>query len=670
MFGTTAIRKLDAQWGIPRPADRQHYSSWRAMFDFAGASLQAAVFVALGLVATYFIWGTFSNLNLGGYYYQAMALALCFVAVVMGFADAATLAAPYYRINRRESHGNQAWATAEELRERGLVVPRGTPSTPSHVRIGYFAECFRRYELVIPVDRMFRHIAVFGPPGSGKSKTFFMPVIRQWLAFGSVMALDAKGELSLYCAGFAKEYYRLDLEEPTLSDRIDLIGSCKGDPELAHELAATIVGLDDAAKNAKEIFWPLAETALLKALLLYLSIAEERAHPAMVRELLANYPGEELGLLLESTGDPDILEAWRMFRQAKPELQGSVRIGLATVLDGFNSPNATILCTPPDDEELALGIRLFDLKRLREPGTLAAVVVSEGNAGRFDVVLSTIFGVVQSALRDSGAKGETTPALFAIDEAGNIKLRHLSERVGVGRSLGTCYMLGYQGISQARKQFGSEGADAIFDSVGTYIFLGGLGARTCEYAMTLLGRTTTWSTQTVDAVARANDHVRITEIGRHLMDAADIRQLLEYTEAIMVHVSEAPIRFAMAGQVKGGPLTPPRKFPINTGEWRRPMRPLETSAALLVDAARSGPTVVPASAVRAELEAGAAPAATPGAKGSPLVPKKEGRGAKEMPSEPSPLLFDLANRAEGAPREGSGGADGACEGSSGQAAQP
>src|SRR3982074_1539788 len=102
---------------------------------------------------------------------------------------------PYYRIKQRLTYGTGRWADEVYLRNTGLamkigddlsLLPRGA------VRIGKLR---RGYDLVLPETEWLRHMALFGPPGSGKSKTFLMGMLRDIARSGSAIILDPKGEL-------------------------------------------------------------------------------------------------------------------------------------------------------------------------------------------------------------------------------------------------------------------------------------------------------------------------------------------------------------------------------------------------------------------------------------------------------------------------------------------
>jgi hypothetical protein len=146
---------------------------------------------------------------------------------------------------------------------------------------------------------------------------------------------------------------------------------------------------------------------------------------------------------------------------------------------------------------------------------------------------------------------------MSLDEAGNIPLHNLSEALGVGRGRRCGIVLGYQNIGQLYKQHGRDGAQAILGSIGTMVFLPGLDAETAQYAAKRIGRTTVLQHSVVDATGNVYDQDRLSETGRDLLDAAELRQMPEHTQAVAITGSAPPIKFGFPPCGKTGPLAHP-----------------------------------------------------------------------------------------------------------------
>jgi type IV secretory pathway TraG/TraD family ATPase VirD4 len=545
-----SLKRIDARYRIPRPADALHLDSFQAAVRLMRDVGEGLLLVACGITTACLLWHLANVLlRVGVEIHDYMLIAMA-VALLIGVAEALSLALPYYRLTQRLTHGSARWADVKTLKDlklsydkRGLL-PAGT------LRIGRLT---RRYDLVLPLNQVLRHAAIFGPPGAGKSASFFMSIAKDWARYGSAIFLDPKGELFAYTAQHFKRICRLDLADPRYSDRWNFVPACKGDAELAHEVASIIVGYDPNKHVNYDPFWQQAETALATALLLHLPQIVENATPAQIAEFIADRDLKETNDEISRSPDREARIHWGLFKKAdKEKTQGGVFTGLGVKLDPFRSPHALAVLQSVTDEELARGLREIDLYDLRKPGTAIYVVIPEGDATRYKIILSILFGLVASVARKTSHEESGAPVLLALDEAGNIPLHNLSEILGVGRGRRFGLVLGYQNIGQLYKQHGRDGAQAILGSIGSQIFLPGLDSETAQYAARRIGRTTVLQHTSVDAPGSTYDNERLAETGRDLLDAAELRQMAEYTQAVAIIGSAPPVKFGFPECAKEG----------------------------------------------------------------------------------------------------------------------
>jgi hypothetical protein len=370
--------------------------------------------------------------------------------------------------------------------------------------------------------------------------------------------MDPKGELFKYTARHFRRIYRLDLADPRLSDRWNFVPACRGDAELAHEIASIVVGFDFNKNYNGDPFWPQAETALMTSLLLHLPRIAESPTPAHVAEFIAARGFDQINHEMLQSPDHEARVQWGIFKKADREkTQGGVYIGLGTKLAPLRSPHAMAVMQSVTEEERERGVREIDLYDLRKPGTGIYVVVPEGDATRYKIALSILFGLAASITRKTSGDENGAPVLLALDEAGNIPLHNLSEALGVGRGRRCGIVLGYQNIGQLYKQHGRDGAQAILGSIGTMVFLPGLDAETAQYAAKRIGRTTVLQHSVVDATGDVYDHDRLSEAGRDLLDASELRQMPEHRQAVAIIGSAPPVKFGFPPCGKSGPLAHP-----------------------------------------------------------------------------------------------------------------
>lgn len=566
-------RRLDARINLPRRADSQHHSSYRALVELALSCFQAIMISLCTFVSLTCVGVIAFLLGVSG---QAWLIVIffTFIILILGVFEAVDLFLPYYRFFQRETFGTGRWAKREDMQEFELIQPKTDDSFSRRDGLLYLAwRLLRRkkhgqpdpdaialggfdffFDFALKLTMFALHLVVLGPQGTGKSASFFMKVIRAWRRVGAVISLDPKREIYNYTARYFKNSYLLDLIEPAHSDRLSFVAACKDNATFAFEVASMMIGFDPnlAAAKAKDPFWPMAATQLLKALLLYVAHISDRPHPGMVYEYISarkitrdEEAGEALDSLDEDLGNcenDEVRTAWGVFRQADLKTQGNIIISMTVMLEPFRDPHAMLLFSPPTEEEMQSGIREVPMSALREKGNAVYVAVSISQSSRLKVVISTIFGLAASYLRSTGGQGKPY-CLLALDEIGNIMPHGLAQDMNMGRGLDMCYMLGVQVKAQFASQLGKDLADLIWDGVGTIIGLPGCKGGAAELLVRALGKTTVLQKSSTDAVDNRIDNERLAEVGRELMTEDAIRMMLPHTQAIAVSGSAPPIRF-------------------------------------------------------------------------------------------------------------------------------
>ncbi len=545
------FKRWDAQYGIPRPLSALHLDSYQAGLRLLSDAGKGMSMIGSGFASGFIWWeigDLFKQVGVETHLYLLFVVSFC---GLIGFLEAGSLTVPYYRLTQRVTYGSARWAEASELKELGFAIDNREEPPFGGLRIGRLT---RRHDLALPFKQVLCHMAIFGPPGSGKSSSFFMSMAKDWSRRGSAIFLDPKGELYRHTARHFRRVYRLDLADPRLSDRWNFMPACRGDAELAHEIASIVVGYDANKNVSYDPFWPQAETALLTSLFLHLPHIAENPTPAHVAEFIGTRGFDQINNELLESPDHEARVKWGIFKKADREkTQGGVFIGLGTKLDPLRSPHAMAVMQSVSDEERERGLREIDLYDLRKPGTGIYVVVPEGEATRYKIVLSILFGMAASVARKTSNDENAAPVLLVLDEAGNIPMHNLSEALGVGRGRRCGIVLGYQNIGQLYKQHGRDGAQAILGSIGGMVFLPGLDAETSQYAAKRIGRTTVLQHRSVDATGTPYDHEGLSETGRDLIDAAELRQMPEYVQAVGIFGSLPPIKFGFPPFAKTGP---------------------------------------------------------------------------------------------------------------------
>ena len=84
-----------------------------------------------------------------------------------------------------------AWADRLLLKDLHLARRKSEPIRSGELPLGGLG---RDYNVVLSAGQAMCHLALFGPPGSGKLATCFMTWLRAWSAAWSAIVLDPKGE--------------------------------------------------------------------------------------------------------------------------------------------------------------------------------------------------------------------------------------------------------------------------------------------------------------------------------------------------------------------------------------------------------------------------------------------------------------------------------------------
>ena len=459
------IEKYDAERGIPRPMDAPHLTPYHAALRCltTGASMLGLIFC--GAVASCLLWITANNLN-ADFQLRLIFIGAMFIALGAGVIESLQLLLPYYRFKQRLTHGSAMWADTSWLKDAGLAQDFTAALAAGELRIGTLPT---GHQLVLPAVHTMRHVAMFGPPGSGKSKTFLITFLRNWAQSGSTIVLDPKGELFEETASDYDHVYRLDLMDPERSDCWNFLPECKGNAELAHQIASVIVGSNPSKNGSTDSddFWRNSEIAALAAILLHLPHVVASPTPAMINQFIAlrsidppeGKTESPLTAEMVASPDPQVEVYWGAFTKAKRDLQGSILTGCIAKCQTFTTPNVQAITA--DAVEGSIPRSKIDLKMLRNPGTAIYVVIPEGDAERYSAFLTTFFGLAMTVLRTLPVTDATVPALFVFDEAGNIPIQGLKEMLGVGRGRKVGVVLAYQNLGQVYAIYGRDGGDAV-----------------------------------------------------------------------------------------------------------------------------------------------------------------------------------------------------------------
>lgn len=545
MFSREWIERFDAAYGIPRKANEQYLPSYQAFWHWTADIGTSIFFVLLGILGAFFCLFAGALLNVYGLIILVF-WALALICVAGSFVDAYSVMWAYRLRRMSTAHGSARWAKSSDLVRCGLMERNRNLLIPANALP--LAKAFRGRDIYLPPKQWLRHFVMFGPTGSGKSKTFFISMIRAILSRSSCLVYDPKGELFAQTAGSAKTVYRLDLNDATKSDRWNFLPKCRNDPAFACQIAGMMLGIESRRKTNADPFWGDAEQVALTAILLHLAeVHRENAIPAFAADFLLSLSGKDEEAFNDAMmNSPSYYakQAYLAFRQAPPKTRGSILIGLYNKLSPFILAPARKVSVPPTSQELDNACQLIDFSELRKPGTAIYIVVSEGAADIYKDFIATFIGQAVMELRLDNVNEPEHPCFVLIDEAYQLNVAEVKRISGIGRGRGVGLGLGYQDLPQMYDQYGREKANAILGTIMTKIFLPGLDDVTAEYASKQLGDTTIFSKTFQNYPGKKQDNTRYAEQKRALMLPAEIRQTAAHSEVLIISDTAPPIRAA------------------------------------------------------------------------------------------------------------------------------
>jgi type IV secretory pathway TraG/TraD family ATPase VirD4 len=554
------VESIDADYFIPRPADEPDLDSFHAATRFLQDLSRGGTLLLSSSVAGYLFFRSGQLLNLD-FKWMAFVLMGALMVALVGVFESISLAYPYYSINQRLTHGSARWASIADLKAKGLAHPSREPLPRGAVRIGRLSSALspRQYDLILGLKQLLTHTGIFGPSDSGKSATFYMNILRDWSPWGSALVMDIKGELYAHTARYYNHVYRIDLENPNLSDLWNPLPRCLNNGELAHSIASIVVGYEpeNMKVNDSTHYWISGETALLKALCLHLPTVAFNPSLPMVKEYLSRNDLRRLGEEMQNSDDSEAQIEWGNFIKVDAEkTQGGVITGINNKLAPLRSPNAMRILKTATPDELARGVREINLANLRRPGTAIYIVMSENQASEYRIILELLFGLAAIEMQASTQKN-VTPVLMGLDEAGNVSPPKLQDKLKIGRFRNTPYLLGFQDVSQIKSRFQENGGKAVLAGMKNQIFLPGIDPDTGAYASSMLGPTTVLSRTEVDAPGTKNDAERVSESRRDLKQAPELRRLVKYRQGIAIIDTADPILFRFLPRADIGDVAVP-----------------------------------------------------------------------------------------------------------------
>jgi type IV secretory pathway TraG/TraD family ATPase VirD4 len=235
---------------------------------------------------------------------------------------------------RSTLYGSSRWGYIEEFLDWLVPQPLKRHPAPGAFPLALIGP--RALEL--PRSVVLRHVLIFGPSGTGKTRGFIMPACA-WSRGASFIAFDPKGELWTETSGNHRRAWRVAPRDPDRSICFNWVPLCQ-DPVIADLVARAILTQEKDSKA--DPFWTNAEITLLAGLFAHAGTFRTPT-PAAMLEWMLNRRVLDILRELQNSPSKTAREYGGMYRHSadNERLAASIAVGgdvrLSWLLDPMSS---------------------------------------------------------------------------------------------------------------------------------------------------------------------------------------------------------------------------------------------------------------------------------------------------------------------------------------------
>lgn len=387
--------------------------------------------------------------------------------------------------------GKDRWNVEEESFMQA-TKPKVTPYAVNIPMLFYYRRKVRKGFIVL--ENLFRGALVIGTPGSGKSFSVFMPVIRQLVALEwTLCVFDFKfpdlGKVTYYHYLLAKQqgklkgygFHVINLNEPEKSRRIN---PWRSDYlETLAEASETAEALVEAMKKGdksggSDQFFTQSAVNFLAACIYFFSKYENGKYSSFPHVLaFLNRSYEEIFTVLFSNKELEsLLSPFMTAFKARAFDQLEGQVGTLKIFISRLATKETFWVFSGDD---------FDLKVSNPEAPSMLILASDPstqstNSACYSVVVNRITKLVNT-------RGNI-PVGLVVDEAPTLYLHRIENIISQARSNRVSAILGVQELTMFKQQYGKETAATITSIVGNVLSGSVRDKETLEWLERLFGK--------------------------------------------------------------------------------------------------------------------------------------------------------------------------------------
>ena len=454
-----------------------------------------------------------------------------------------------FEYSEKETYGSAREMTEKDIRDFFTIVPptlSGIGHTGGDIVFGFLND--NKKELVAMPKRDWKkgtdyngNIAVCGPPGTGKSRAFVMNyVLSKVVAGESLFVVDTKGEIYARIYNFVKrigyETKILNLIETDRSDGWDILGEVENNPEMATELAATVIRNTGGSKS--DPFWNDAEQNILKAVILLKSIGQtDISNPSGRKQTLGDVykyiatrkvtrkegKGDSMeadfGYLQEHFPNHPAITPFLQFMNAGDDLCKKILHGLANRLQLFQDPQLCATLGTKDIDILKAGTEkcIYFLRFSDQTSTYSFIT-----ALFFSFVFVKLVGYA-----DTHGGELPVPVNIVADEFINIgTIQDFEKKISTARSRRINILIIYQSNMLFESAYPNGLWEAILADCDTFVVLGvGNELTTAEFVSDMTGEAT--AAVSSNSIAISSHEMRSTSSTgkRNVKTANEVKRL-------------------------------------------------------------------------------------------------------------------------------------------------
>jgi type IV secretory pathway TraG/TraD family ATPase VirD4 len=361
-------------------------------------------------------------------------------------------------------------AGAKHLLQRGSIL-RPSVAKPTSKDLGLFLGSSRGVDCYASVEDS---MVILGPPRSGKGYNLVIPFILD--APGAVITTSTRPDNLAATMSARMRRGPLGVFDPQGLAK-GVAGGLRWSPIRGCELPQTAMlragALCAGAAGRVEggNFWQ-QQTEVVVRCLLQAAAVDRRSVSDLYRWSLSPDEAKEAVEILSASAIATPL--WERALGAvvglEPRQRANIWSVVSSVFAPFASPEVIEQLTPLP------GAEFQPAQFLKENGTLFLLGTSSGAFATSNIVSALIEDVVETARQLAAASPGARldpPVALILDEAANYPLPSLGSLMSEGGGTGITTVAVLQSLAQARDRWGSEQAQAIWDSATSKVILGG-----------------------------------------------------------------------------------------------------------------------------------------------------------------------------------------------------